>query len=1428
MVHPPQTQTQPLPHTPPNPPISRLPKFIRPSAQRASQLLPFRSSIAKIQESDWGLPGKSAPWSLRTNREEWNDVVGQGSPHTYTRDDKTSPTSASASPTRTYRLTSTSTAPSTALNTPATTINPLSTALGYRSPSVQTPTTSFLSFDAGPGIIGESPKSMNSAALRPVWDESRIPRATSIPDLRYRGHAVHPYAGPGAGAGVGTDTESVHSTYAFPPKISAAGYYFPTSPGKMRTSRNSSPERGTPASLRSYHHHHPHHHQHQHPQQTQIPHPYNISGPIAIQPLPSSIPPVTRIARPRQAQAQVQAQPQTQAQIQTQGPSSSPSLIPRSTRRRARTQVQADRLRESSSSFDEGFVVLNSPIYEFVAAEHPYARATSGVATPEPQSQAQSEDQGQGLHRGQSQSHSQREGRATKAKRKPNSITIHPRQSAFKTSDPDSSPSPDAAAGAGGNGRGLKNSMSTPNLRLSSGGERPAVLTAPPHPHSHAHAHAKSHTEPEAQVRSAPLAHAHARPRPRKHSHVFSLTAQTICDAFVLPRPRLRAYTTSVVQMTPPHTPLVVAENGDGAAGDAEMGVVGGGAGGARVRRRSTGASISSSCMPSIRRPRMGKRRDTAPPVPPLPIPGPRTYHGEDEELSRVIAEGEMFAEERAKWAAQAEGSFANKRSRTHSRRGRPPKLCPTWGNEGEMVEKMPSLSVGGDHNHSHSQEKKSPGKSLSLKESFDLLKSAAFSQGHKVKVSMDTTASSLSRSSMATSWSRRSPLSKNGGHSRNASGGQRDMTTSTSHSHGESHFTVLHSPPRGRKGVSKLSPMRTGGSSKYVESADEYMEDVFAANPIQRYSGGEESSVLDISKAAEKVMLEREAVGREFVPMERPDVPPADDEMAFDDRVTPSRIGIAISTPPLDAPINMVFFSPPTAPASGSPISHPYARASPLVQAAILPAGPHPTTPEAHAFPAEAMYSVSGRHRFPPQTKAHLGQSSPPRERVQSPRGVDMSYEAQMSEIAHSASPFGLIDDDEEKEEEEDAARVPGGSDDDPTLTLTGTWKLDERGSSVLSPAQASSNVAVFPFSEERDKGAESPAVRRRTPSIGQTLDIDTQTFGPSASKYSPPIEQILSESDQGTQGSRSSMHNEARRREYRRTASSSTLRISSAESSPKATPRTLGSPSDLEGFRDLFYVPSPRPVPSVPSSPQSDNEEHEDVERASSADELELSHWTGRSNSAGSIKGLQLMIDTDSSPPLPTDLELDDQEFTFGSNSLPSLERYSEANFRLGYVDAPLLPSMIDVAHKRVSAHPSLFGSDEDDTLHFPSPTSPSAASRVPRPHSFQFLRSESPGLMPESALARTSFVTATDGSRISGLIQDFPVPPTPETLPQAMPSQDIPDLPALPPNVNGKFSNPSSPSRSVGKRHSTHSDVSQPQDDGEDLTITGASQP
>lgn len=293
------------------------------------------------------------------------------------------------------------------------------------------------------------------------------------------------------------------------------------------------------------------------------------------------------------------------------------------------------------------------------------------------------------------------------------------------------------------------------------------------------------------------------------------------------------------------------------------------------------------------------------------------------------------------------------------------------------------------------------------------------------------------------------------------------------------------------------------------------------------------------------------------------------------------------------------------------------------------------------------------------------------------------------MSEIAESASPFGLnleVDEDEDEEDVDvdvDDTRTFGHGmededEDDPTLTLANPWMATVSGADIaISPAESSSTVR--PLNVTANPNASLNANARRGEANWPT---SSRQVSSSSSKYSPPIEQILSGSDHGTLGSHSDLHGDARREreEFRRTnISSSTLPVpSSTDSSPKITPRALGSPSDLDGFRDLFYIPSPRDAPSVPNSPDSDADPDADADRESKSaesgsilDGLDLDFerpspkWVfpeqnQNPSGSGSVKGLQLMIDVE-----PMSLPAGGQsvdEHEYANSSLPSLERYSE----------------------------------------------------------------------------------------------------------------------------------------------------------------------
>ena len=255
-----------------------------------------------------------------------------------------------------------------------------------------------------------------------------------------------------------------------------------------------------------------------------------------------------------------------------------------------------------------------------------------------------------------------------------------------------------------------------------------------------------------------------------------------------------------------------------------------------------------------------------------------------------------------------------------------------------------------------------------------------------------------------------------------------------------------------------------------------------------------------------------------------------------------------------------------------------------------------------------------------------------------------------------------------------------------------------------------------------------------------------------------------------------------------------------SSDDSSPNATPNTLGSSDDMEAFKDLFYVPRARDTAISPTqhpiSPMDVNERGFDVDDDHISDMQDQGHDSASEYSLPVDEGgwmtsgrlLSPLSSLHSMEIRGPGSEGGDAYFARGESvydipeeqesSRSSLERFTEGmlpngllvvaftyvivleNFRLGTVDALQLPSMTSTEMRRHSTELSLIDGEEGEMVDHPP--LPILTLPIPRPAQ-RTPRNLQPG-GPDESMIRSSFLTTTSGAsnRMSHIISDFPSPP------------------------------------------------------------------
>ncbi|KAK7061900.1 hypothetical protein R3P38DRAFT_2832176 [Favolaschia claudopus] len=723
----------------------------------------------------------------------------------------------------------------------------------------------------------------------------------------------------------------------------------------------------------------------------------------------------------------------------------------------------------------------------------------------------------------------------------------------FTTSQPiqrQAFPSSQAQEPPSGILRTLKNYTSTPNLREAS-------------------------RSPSQRPKKSPLSPSLPKGKDRW------LSAETWCDAVMLPRPRLKledaqqAIRNRIV--SPPGSPIFGGFSGQQNPDRPEG-----------VASRVLAHSRSLASLRSNAEVKAGKARademvfrgtpithdvhpSVAAPPPQLSLPTqterpprPKSFAWDDlalpspvPSLARVLEEGQILDHQRKKWQMQATGSFANTRARSLSRaraksltqRGKP--------GRGGNVEYLAARSIVGNQDVIPVLPKRTHTRTAS--------QSGTNTNTYGTSTFQSRTSHSHSNSLVKTT--SKTSLSQSNGHSRNDSWTRTAFKKATAICYDDN-----LSPAEERVGILLDNAIR-GGGTKVIRLADPAQATVDMNGPLGALSP--RNGVSPVPSAT-----------------------------------SDARMGIAISTPPLnDTSSERSSIHLPSHPYAQGGISYPYHNPAPVAKGADY-AGPHLATPVVHPDPND----FSARHRLPPQASLtyhpyatpasrrdsyqivpHANSDVPPQSKMwaQLSPGVvreilpgELLYSPFLSE--RSTSPEAQGDEREEY--------APYGQHRKSTVTILDTVGLGETLAHAVEEEYS-----------QRDSGhgtsEEQPVIFNDEPTPDEEWADDGEAAALEAHPYRIHRKPVQYENmvrpayttPKKSGASKSTNHTAASSpvdptmiSQYRLTpptpplpvhqpsdSSSSPVQHSEASSPPRSPP-PVGSVDDLDEFRDLFYKPN------------------------------------------------------------------------------------------------------------------------------------------------------------------------------------------------------------------------------------------------------------
>ncbi|KAF9457596.1 hypothetical protein BDZ94DRAFT_1272786 [Collybia nuda] len=878
--------------------------------------------------------------------------------------------------------------------------------------------------------------------------------------------------------------------------------------------------------------------------------------------------------------------------------------------------------------------------------------------------------------------------------------------------------------------KSLKNSVSTPDLRLASGSNK----KLPPKPSLF----------PKGKERW--------------------LSAETWCDALLFPRPRLKVkqegasgYVGSGRIVSPPGSPIQ--QSFSDSVAHQEIGMV------SRVLAHSRSLvdlakaaeappdkPVLGGRPPVILTTQTGSHRNGIPAT--LRPPRPRSFAQDDlalpspvPSLARVLEEGQTLNDQRKDWQTQATQSFQNKRMRSVSRA-----RSKSLTQKGKRMDETPPSN-------------------------FDFLAARSLLGNQAVMPIIVTPETSVSHAtSSGGTFSRTS-------HSHSNSLSKTLSKSSKSHSHGHSR---TDSWGRSALKLAKTATCgMTGVDSSILDSSEE------------TGSGLESALKRDGTKI---IRLADPALITVDKGLSAYTTPQTSSPTPSGSGVSDSRIGIALSTPPLaddGADRDSIHL-----------VAHPYAQGGGYNYTSAAEshsekgsdyAGPHPSMTTA-SQPMRNL-DVSSRHRLPPQAASHpYAQVSTPdlytdvkkivREDSDVPPpakmwaqfspGVlrevlpkDIQYSPFMSESGQESSRNSKIINDTVGVGEALAYAVRPTASKDSGL---GTSE-DYEAQLGQQPVAGSSGLGKRSYRQPVQYDATRPSYLSQAQKSSDPSSAHTFASSPLVPPPTPPP--FIRDGSLGIE-------------DFRGTSISPGM--TSENSSPPHSPHSFGSPDDLEGYRDLFFKPSTQymeqsfdanTMGSVPTSWDANSRSRRtgsgltSLARQLSAEFEQMALERERESSVYSRDSIP-MAPRAAFVRRPTDASL---EFVFeetsqfgsrgGSASPPDHSTLSAfhpsinipedvessrasspidphedvtARYRVGVVESVSTPPAIS-SDRRESQMGQMFVEDQIQ----PAP--------VPRDSSQSGVHSS---LQPPSAgLTRSSYMTTSTGSYISGL-SDFPAPP------------------------------------------------------------------